>query len=73
MFSYFPERSAEESFQQQYFRVKPSDVEAHVGSEVTLLCEIEHRSGEVQWTKDGYALGEWSFELQPLATNLRPL
>lgn len=30
---------------------------AQEGSEITLLCEIENRGGDVQWTKDGFGLG----------------
>lgn len=45
------------ALQQQYFRVKPKDVLAPVGSNVTMVCEVENQSGKVQWTKDGFALG----------------
>ncbi|XP_055598777.1 irregular chiasm C-roughest protein-like [Uranotaenia lowii] len=43
--------------QQQTFRIKPSNLEVHLGEEVVLRCEIDHRAGQVQWTKDGFALG----------------
>lgn len=43
---------------QQYFRKEPVSRSAAVGSNVTLECEVESRSGFVQWTKDGYALGK---------------
>lgn len=43
---------------QQYFRKEPVSISAAVGSNVTLECEVESRSGFVQWTKDGYALGK---------------
>lgn len=43
--------------QQQYFRLNPINVKASVGTDVTLQCEVENVSGQVQWTKDGYALG----------------
>lgn len=44
-------------FKQQEFRVKPKDVNAREGSNVTLSCEINDVIGDVQWTKDGLALG----------------
>lgn len=44
--------------EQQYFRKEPVSLSAAVGSEVTLQCEVENQAGNVQWTKDGYALGE---------------
>lgn len=44
--------------QQQYFRKEPVSLSAAVGSEITLQCEVENQSGNVQWTKDGYALGK---------------
>ncbi|XP_029731127.1 irregular chiasm C-roughest protein [Aedes albopictus] len=43
--------------QQQAFRITPNDIEAHLGDEVVLRCEIERLAGRVQWTKDGFALG----------------
>ncbi|XP_065200592.1 nephrin-like isoform X2 [Planococcus citri] len=45
------------ALQQQYFRLHPISVKASVGTDVTLQCEVENVSGQVQWTKDGYALG----------------
>lgn len=45
------------SAQQQYFRVQPRDVKVHEGGEVTLECEVANLAGQVQWTKDGFALG----------------
>lgn len=46
------------SFKQQQFRVEPKDVNAREGSNVTLNCEINDVTGDVQWTKDGLALGK---------------
>lgn len=43
--------------QQQYFRVQPRDVKVQEGGEATLECEVGNLAGQVQWTKDGYALG----------------
>ena len=46
------------SAQQQYFRVQPHDVRVHEGGEITLECEVANLGGQVQWTKDGFALGK---------------
>lgn len=46
--------------QQQYFRIVPRDVKVHEGNEAMLECEVGHLSGQVQWTKDGFALGTFS-------------
>ncbi|KAK4873251.1 hypothetical protein RN001_015280 [Aquatica leii] len=43
--------------QQQYFRVQPRDVKVQEGGEAMLECEVGNLAGQVQWTKDGYALG----------------
>lgn len=47
--------------QQQYFRIQPKDVKVHEGGEVILQCEVAHLGGMVQWTKDGFALGEFYY------------
>lgn len=47
------------TFKKQEFRVLPKDVNAREGSNVTLSCEINDITGDVQWTKDGLALGKW--------------
>lgn len=53
------------AMQQQYFRLNPISVTASVGTDVTLQCEVENVSGQVQWTKDGYALGrEFTFSIK---------
>jgi hypothetical protein len=45
------------SGQQQYFRIQPKDVKVHEGGEAMLECEVTNQAGQVQWTKDGFALG----------------
>lgn len=45
------------SSQQQYFRVQPRDIKVHEGGEAMLECEVANLAGQVQWTKDGFALG----------------
>lgn len=44
--------------QQQYFRVLPRDVKVQEGGEAMLECEVANLAGQVQWTKDGFALGK---------------
>lgn len=46
--------------QQQYFRIEPRDVRVHEGGEALLECQVANQAGQVQWTKDGFALGEYS-------------
>jgi hypothetical protein len=46
------------SGQQQYFRVQPRDVKVQEGGEAMLECEVANLAGQVQWTKDGFALGK---------------
>lgn len=57
------------AFKQQEFRVRPKDVNAREGTNVTLSCEINYVTGDVQWTKDGLALGR--FILYYIRTDLR--
>lgn len=45
--------------QQQKFRVTPHDLQVLEGSEALLSCEVTNLAGQVQWTKDGFALGKW--------------
>nr|XP_029731128.1 irregular chiasm C-roughest protein-like isoform X2 [Aedes albopictus]XP_029731129.1 irregular chiasm C-roughest protein-like isoform X2 [Aedes albopictus] len=52
-----PSLQVQGELQQQAFRITPNDIEAHLGEEVVLRCEIERLAGRVQWTKDGFALG----------------
>ena len=49
---------AKKSSQQQFFRVKPHDVEVGQGGSVIISCEVGNRRGRVQWTKDGLTLGK---------------
>lgn len=44
--------------QQQKFRVTPHDLQVLEGSEALLSCEVTNLAGQVQWTKDGFALGK---------------
>lgn len=41
----------------QKFRVTPHDLQILEGTDTLLRCEVDNRSGQVQWTKDGFALG----------------
>lgn len=45
------------SCQQQYFRIFPRDIKVQEGGETMLECEVANLVGQVQWTKDGFALG----------------
>ncbi|KAH7947532.1 hypothetical protein HPB52_012911 [Rhipicephalus sanguineus] len=44
--------------QQQSFRVRPQPVEVIEGRTVELRCEVANQAGAVQWSKDGFVLGE---------------
>ncbi|KAG6465063.1 hypothetical protein O3G_MSEX014915, partial [Manduca sexta] len=44
-------------FQQQYFRVVPRSLRVQEGAEAVLECAVANLAGQVQWTKDGFALG----------------
>lgn len=44
--------------QQQKFKVTPHDLQVLEGSEAVLRCEVSNLAGQVQWTKDGFALGK---------------
>lgn len=48
--------------QQQKFRVTPHDLQILEGSEALLRCEVTNLAGQVQWTKDGFALGKLSIQ-----------
>lgn len=52
--------------QQQKFRVTPHDLQVLEGSEALLSCEVTNLAGQVQWTKDGFALGKTLSELLSL-------
>ncbi|XP_068144561.1 nephrin isoform X1 [Drosophila tropicalis] len=41
----------------QKFRITPHDLQILEGTDTLLRCEVASRSGKVQWTKDGFALG----------------
>lgn len=43
----------------QRFRVTPSNLQIVEGSEALLQCEVSNLAGQVQWTKDGFALGKF--------------
>ena len=46
--------------QQQRFRVRPSNVSVVEGDNAILRCEVQHQVGQLQWAKDGFALGKIS-------------
>ena len=41
----------------QFYRIPPHDISALIGSNITIPCVIASPHGDVQWTKDGLALG----------------
>lgn len=47
--------------QQQKFKATPHDLQVLEGSEAVLRCEVSNLAGQVQWTKDGFALGKFFF------------
>jgi len=44
--------------QQQFFTREPSDVAATEGGKVVLPCQVENKGGVLQWTRDGFGLGQ---------------
>ncbi|XP_059482331.1 nephrin isoform X2 [Neocloeon triangulifer] len=44
-------------FTPQSFSVSPVNVSVHEGSEALLQCQVANLAGQVQWVKDGLALG----------------
>ena len=44
----------------QTFRVSPKVVDAKLGDNIMLVCEVDNLVGTVQWSKDGMALGKLS-------------
>jgi len=42
----------------QFFSQEPADVSAEQGGQVTLPCQVQHKGGTLQWTKDGFGLGQ---------------
>jgi hypothetical protein len=49
--------------QGQFYEVKPHDISALIGSNITIPCVIAPPHGDVQWTKDGLALGKILFQI----------
>src|SRR6202044_1414166 len=45
----------------QFYKVPPHDISALIGSNITIPCVIAPPHGDVQWTKDGLALGEFIY------------
>ncbi|ELU18151.1 hypothetical protein CAPTEDRAFT_147714 [Capitella teleta] len=43
--------------QQQTFREAPSNVSVIQGQTAVLRCRVNNQKGDLQWTKDGFALG----------------
>eukprot|EP00092_Neocalanus_flemingeri_P054105 GFUD01063708.1.p1 GENE.GFUD01063708.1~~GFUD01063708.1.p1 ORF type:complete len:409 (-),score=72.49 GFUD01063708.1:1225-2451(-) len=43
---------------QQFFTREPSDVAATQGGKVILPCKVENKGGVLQWTRDGFGLGQ---------------
>lgn len=41
----------------QKFKQTPVDIQVMEGKHALLHCEVENQVGQVQWTKDGFALG----------------
>ena len=44
--------------QQQSFRVAPNDTSVIQGNYAMLECVVDNMKGALQWTKDGFALGQ---------------
>jgi hypothetical protein len=61
----------------QRFAMEPQDQTAVVGSRVTLPCRVEAKSGQLQWTKDDFGLGDHRFvylySVNQTHINLNPL
>ena len=45
------------SSQEQKFAIEPQDQTAIIGSKVTFPCRVINKSGNLQWTRDDFALG----------------
>ena len=50
--------SGQKPAHQQYFRIKPQNVNAVERENIQLNCEIGNLAGLVQWSKDGFLLGK---------------
>ncbi len=42
---------------EQQFVIEPEDVEAVLGTHITLPCRVTSKQGVLQWTKDDFGLG----------------
>jgi len=42
----------------QFFSQEPADVSAVQGGQVILPCQVQNKGGTLQWTKDGFGLGQ---------------
>lgn len=62
-FSVYASMSQMSSAQQQKFRSMPHDLQVLERSEALLQCEVSNIAGQVQWTKDGFALGTFELNL----------
>ena len=58
--------------QQQYFQVKPQDVEVGQGGRVIISCQVGDRRGRVQWTKDGLTLGKFCLTSKFIRVSICP-
>ena len=47
--------------QQQQFAERPQNTSVRQGQMAVLRCRVSNQQGRVQWTKDGFALGEFYF------------
>ena len=43
--------------EEQRFAIEPVDSNARLGESIILPCRVLHRTGPLQWTKDGFGLG----------------
>jgi len=50
-------RGVSSTQQQQSFAVEPADMNAIVDSTASLPCRVNNLAGQLQWTKDDFALG----------------
>lgn len=48
--------------EEQMFLVTPKSVQVKAGDDVFFRCVVRNQQGNAQWTKDGFALGKWSFK-----------
>ena len=43
---------------EQYFSQEPEDITANLGQDVILKCRVENQEGMMQWTRNGFGLGQ---------------